>query len=160
MDDACQVIEQICSRFSPENYLQVQEFWFFKNLRRALKLRLDGTTQEITEVMSEQDKRDIKVSFSFILEMLFYKPVQNASIIKIIEARILDGAYNSTNATEIDNNKFLDIKAVGSYVPHSQEFIDTLSSATSYVSGQIPYLDTTSGNDIMNIDYVVTQKEK
>lgn len=160
MDDACQVIEQICARFTPENYLQVQEFWYFKNLRRALKLKLDSTPHEITETMGEQEKREIKVTFSFTLEMFFYKPVKNASVIKTIEARILNGDFNSTDAAEIDNNKFMDIKAVGSYIPHSQEFIDTMSSATSFVSGQIPYFDTISANDVVNIDYVVTQKEK
>ena len=159
MDDACQVIEQICSRFSPENYLQVQEFWFFKGLRRSLKLKLDSKSHEITEVMGEQEKREIKVTFSFSLEMFFYKPVQNANVIKIIEARILDGNITSTDSEIIDKNKFLDIKTVASFIPHSEEYIET-STSGNVLSGQIPYNNEYSTNSVSSFDYVVYQKEK
>ncbi len=160
MDDACQVIEQICCRFAPENYLQVQEFWFFKDLRRSLKLKLESKSHEITQVMGEQEKREIKVTFSFTLEMFFYKPIQNANIIKIIEARILDGNTTSTDAEIIDKNKFLDIKAVASFVPHSDEFIQTYNSNNNVISGELPYIDQSAPNSVTTFDYIVSQKEK
>lgn len=160
MDDACQVIEQICCRFSPENYLQVQEFWFFKDLRRALKLKLESKSHEITQVMGEQEKREIKVTFSFSLEMFFYKPIKSANIIKIIEARILDGNNTSTDVEIIDKNKFVDIKAVASFIPHSDEFIETYNSDPNIISGELPYINPSAPNDLSTFDYVVSQKEK
>ena len=82
MSDAMDVTEQICTRFTPENYLNIKEFWFF-NKRRSIKLTLNGDPgwQIESESMGEEDKREITVSFNFQVAAYLYKPIKDAVII-------------------------------------------------------------------------------
>lgn len=82
LSDATQVIEQICSRFTPDNNLNIKEFWFF-NKRRSIAINLEGapSMQIESESMGEEDKREITVSFSFKIDAYLYKPIKRGAII-------------------------------------------------------------------------------
>lgn len=80
LDDANQFSEQILARFSPECYLNVKEFWF-ANIRRSLKMKLDSYSREANVDYQEEEKREITVTFAFTVEAMFYKPIEVGYII-------------------------------------------------------------------------------
>lgn len=84
LSDANQIVEQICSRFCPACFYNIKEFWFF-NKRRSIKLILDGLNWDIqSDAMGEEDWRQIKVSFTFKIEVVLYKPIRDAQIVQKI----------------------------------------------------------------------------
>lgn len=84
ISDALQIVEQVCVRFNPACFFNIKEFWFF-NKRRSIKMLLNSTNWEVqSDAMGEEEWRQIKVSFSFKLEAILYKPVRDAQIIEKI----------------------------------------------------------------------------
>lgn len=93
--DAHQFTEQVLARFSPECYLNVREFWFV-NMRRSLKMKLDSYSQEMSTDYQEEEKREITVTFSFTVEAYFYKPIEIGEIIDQVVTTL------STSQTNLD----------------------------------------------------------
>lgn len=87
MSDILQIIEQIEGRFQPNAHLYVKEFWFM-NIRRDLKLTLEGTNLEYNEDYGEEDKREISAKFTFKLECMIYSGIDYGSIIDTIITRL------------------------------------------------------------------------
>ena len=84
MSDALQIAEQICVRFNPACFFDMKEFWFF-NKRRSIKLVLNSTNWEIqSDAMGEEEWRQVKVTFSFKMEAVLYRPIKDAQIIEKI----------------------------------------------------------------------------
>jgi len=78
--DANNILEQIITRFAPDAFFDLKEFWFI-NLRRSIKMKNDGCNIEMPTEFGEEDKREITVSFNFTVEAFFYKPIKDAYII-------------------------------------------------------------------------------
>ena len=89
LNDAMDVNEQITTRFTPECYLNIKEFWFF-NKRRSIKMLLEGEPSWSFEndAMGEEDKREIIVSYNFQVQAYFYKPIKHAAIIDKINTYV------------------------------------------------------------------------
>lgn len=87
MSDILQIIEQIEGKFQPNAHLYVKEFWFM-NIRRDLKLTLEGTSLEYNEDYGEEDKREITAKFSFKLECMIYSGIDYGAIIDTIITKL------------------------------------------------------------------------
>lgn len=105
MSDAMDICEQICTRFTPECYLNIKEFWFF-NKRRSIKLTLNGDPawQIESESMGEEDKREITVTFSFQAAAYLYKPIKTSAIIDKIDVFVNASKGHETWHEEIKGN--------------------------------------------------------
>ena len=105
LNDAMDVVEQVCTRFSPECYLNIKEFWFF-NKRRSIKLTLNGdpSWQIESESMGEEDKREITVTFSFQAAAYLYKPIKTSAIIDKIDVFVNAAKGHETWHEEIKGN--------------------------------------------------------
>lgn len=105
LNDAMDVVEQVCTRFSPECYLNIKEFWFF-NKRRSIKLTLNGdpSWQIESESMGEEDKREITVTFSFQVAAYLYKPIKTSAIIDKIDVFVNAAKGHETWHEEIKGN--------------------------------------------------------
>ena len=80
VSDANQIEEQILSRFAPEAYIDLKEFWFI-NKRRSIKMKLDSISEETTQDFGEEDKREITISMEFTIEAWLYKTIKETYII-------------------------------------------------------------------------------
>lgn len=80
ISDANQILEQVIVRFAPDAYFDLKEFWFL-NLRRSIKMKCENTGIEMNQDFGEEEKREITVSFSFLVEAFLYKPIQDAYMI-------------------------------------------------------------------------------
>ena len=105
INDAMDVVEQICTRFSPECYLNIKEFWFF-NKRRSIKLTLQGdpSWQIESESMGEEDKREITVTFNFQVAAYLYKPIKTSNIIDKIDVYVNAAKGHETWHEEMKGN--------------------------------------------------------
>lgn len=82
--DLLQIIEQITSRFNPEAFIFIKEFWFM-NIRRDIKMKLDNMSLDYQDEFGEQDKRELEAKFTFTIEGQVYTKIQEGAIIdKII----------------------------------------------------------------------------
>lgn len=80
MSDLLQMIEQICTRFNPDAFLFIKEFWFM-NIRRSIKMKLDSVDTSMPEDMGEQDKREVEAKFHFTIEGWLYTKIEYGAII-------------------------------------------------------------------------------
>ena len=80
MSDLLQMIEQICTRFNPDAFLFIKEFWFM-NIRRSIKMKLDSVDTSMPEEMGEQDKREVEAKFHFTIEGWLYTKIEYGAII-------------------------------------------------------------------------------
>ena len=87
VSDANQIEEQILSRFSPEAYIDLKEFWFI-NKRRSIKMKLDSISEETTQDFGEEDKREITVSMEFTIEAWLYKTIRETYVIDEIITKL------------------------------------------------------------------------
>lgn len=87
ISDANQIEEQILSRFAPEAYIDLKEFWFI-NKRRSIKMKLNSISEDITQDFGEDAKREITVSMEFTIEAWLYKPIEDTYIIDEIVTQL------------------------------------------------------------------------
>ena len=87
ISDANQIEEQVLSRFAPEAYFDLKEFWFI-NKRRSIKMKLDSISEEMSQDFGEEDKREITVSFEFTIEAWLYKTIRETFIIDEIVTQL------------------------------------------------------------------------
>ena len=80
MSDLLQMIEQICTRFNPDAFLFIKEFWFM-NIRRSIKMKLDSVDTSMPEEMGEQDKREVEAKFHFTIEGWLYTKIEYGAVI-------------------------------------------------------------------------------
>lgn len=140
VSDAYQIAEQILTRFAPESYFDLKEFWFL-NLRRSIKLRCESSNIEINTDFGEEDKREVTVSFTFTAEAFFYKPIQDSHIIdKIVTqlnstntatTNILEGNYNPYDEDGNYNRNMLLVKR--------HNFSENFGTKIGYVSALKPF---------------------
>ena len=83
--DLLQIIEQISSRFNPDAFLFIKEFWFM-NIRRDIKMKLDSVSIDFQDEFGEQDKRELEAKFSFTIEGQVYTKIEHGAIIDRIIA--------------------------------------------------------------------------
>jgi hypothetical protein len=103
ISDANQIEEQVLSRFAPEAYFDLKEFWFI-NKRRSIKMKLDSISEELTQDFGEEDKREITVSFEFTIEAWLYKTIKDTYIIdEIITQLGVNGDKNYWNEKMMGN---------------------------------------------------------
>jgi hypothetical protein len=103
ISDANQIEEQVLSRFAPEAYFDLKEFWFI-NKRRSIKMKLDSISEELTQDFGEEDKREITVSFEFTIEAWLYKTIKDTFIIdEIITQLGVNGDKNYWNEKMMGN---------------------------------------------------------
>lgn len=106
MNDATEIAEAITTKFTPQNFLYVKEFWFL-DVRRDIKMQMDTITIEEPESMTEEAKREITMKCNFALECNFYKPIEDCPLIDKIIATLYNGketTYNVEGGT-IDETK-------------------------------------------------------
>lgn len=156
INDAMDVVEQICTRFSPECYLNIKEFWFF-NKRRSIKLTLQGdpSWQIESESMGEEDKREITVTFNFQAAAYLYKPIKTSNIIDKIDVYVnatkghetwheeIKGNYDGSLTNRYDfeddfNCKVANVSALSRTYPTSSDKGDTIEYTTNFVYKEIP----------------------
>ena len=94
MEDALQILEQICSKFNPANFLYVKEFWFM-NIRRDIKMKMENSSLEYNEDYGEEDKREITVKFTFTLECNMYHKIDSGTIIDQIVTKLIPNINDS-----------------------------------------------------------------
>jgi len=87
MSDMTSVVEQVCSKFRPDNYLFVKEFWWF-NKRRSMKMHLEGVSQVVQKELTSEIKRIYTVTFTFKVEAYLYTPIKTAYVIDTIKTKI------------------------------------------------------------------------
>lgn len=81
MSDILQIIEQITSRFNPDAFVFIKEFWFM-NIRRDVKMKLDSVNLDYQdEEPGEQAKREVEAKFSFMIEAQMYTKIFDGAII-------------------------------------------------------------------------------
>lgn len=80
ISDANHILESIITRFAPDAWFDLKEFWFV-NLRRAIKMKCESSNIDMNPDFGEDEKREIGVSFTFTLEAFLYKPIQDTKII-------------------------------------------------------------------------------
>ena len=78
--DLLQMVEQISSKFNPDAFLFIKEFWFM-NIRRDIKLKLENMSLDYQDEFGEQEKRELEAKFTFIVEGQVYTKIHNGSII-------------------------------------------------------------------------------
>ena len=78
--DLLQIIEQITSRFNPDAFLFIKEFWFM-NIRRDIKMKLDNVSIEFQDEFGEQEKRELEARFTFTIEGQVYTKIEHGAII-------------------------------------------------------------------------------
>ena len=143
MSDAMDICEQICTRFTPECYLNIKEFWFF-NKRRSIKLTLTGDPawQIESESMGEEDKREITVTFSFQAAAYLYKPIKSSAIIDKIDVFVNAAKGHEVWHEEIQGNYDGSLK-------NRWDFEDMYSCKLSHASAisAVSAYDPVSGTD-------------
>lgn len=87
MDDALQIKDQILSKFRPDAFVYVKEFWF-ANIRRDIKMTLDGVTFDYNEDYGEEDKRELSVKFQITLEIMIYEMINVGTVIDQIRVTL------------------------------------------------------------------------
>jgi len=85
--DLFQIVEQISSRFNPDAFLYIKEFWFM-NIRRDIKMKLDTIALDYQDEFGEQDKRELEAKFTFTIEGQVYTKIQEGAIIDQIITRL------------------------------------------------------------------------
>lgn len=152
ISDANQILEQICSRFCPEAFFDLKEFWFV-NIRRAIKMKLDSSNMEINQEFGEEDKREITVSFTFTVEAFFYKPIERSYIIDNIITKLnvnnenhkwendISGNYDGTFNHRYDIEKGFGTKIgrVSAMLPYYNQPSPITDSAISSVFNEYKY---------------------
>lgn len=78
--DILQIVEQISSRFDPDAFVFIKEFWFM-NIRRDVKMKLESVSVDYQDDFGEQDKREIEAKFSFTIEGQVYTKIEHGAII-------------------------------------------------------------------------------
>lgn len=133
VSDANQIEEQILSRFAPEAYIDLKEFWFI-NKRRSIKMKLDSISEETTQDFGEEDKREITVSMEFTIEAWLYKTIKETYIIdEIITQLGVNG-----------DKEYWKEKMMGNYTGNFKERHDfdyQFGTKIGHVSALLPLLD-------------------
>lgn len=79
--DIFQIVEQLSSRFCPDAFLFIKEFWFM-NIRRDIKMKLDQVSIDYQEEEpGEQAKREVEAKFQFTIEAQMYTKITDGAII-------------------------------------------------------------------------------
>ena len=78
--DILQIVEQITSRFNPDAFIFIKEFWFM-NIRRDIKMKLDSVSIDYQDEFGEQDKRELEAKFTFTIEGQVYTKIEHGAII-------------------------------------------------------------------------------
>lgn len=152
ISDANQILEQICSRFCPEAFFDLKEFWFV-NIRRAIKMKLDSSNMEINQEFGEEDKREITVSFTFTVEAFFYKPILRSYMIdQIIHTVNIDplnyewkntmsGNFDGSFSARYDIEKGFGTKIgrVSAMLPYYNQPSPVYNSAVSSITNEYLY---------------------
>lgn len=135
MSDANQIIEQICTKFKPESFVYIKEFWFM-NIRRDIKMLLESTNMEISsDNIGEDAKREIKVKFTFKLDGWFYKPISNGSLITSIVTTLNPNVNgHPENSFGISGNAYIN--------ENKYKTVEDMKNASGYFDGSL-----TSGYD-------------
>lgn len=71
--DLLQITEQILSKFNPNSFLYIKEFWF-SDIKRDIKMVLNSVTLDYSDELAEEDRRELSASLSFTLESVIYQP--------------------------------------------------------------------------------------
>lgn len=85
--DLLQLVEQISSKFNPDAFLFIKEFWFM-NIRRDIKMKLDTISLDYQDEFGEQDKRELEAKFTFTVEGQVYTKIQEGAIIDQIIVKL------------------------------------------------------------------------
>lgn len=85
--DLLQIVEQISSKFNPEAFLYIKEFWFM-NVRRDIKMKLDTISLDYQDEFGEQDKRELEAKFTFTIEGQVYTKIEDGNIIDQIIVKL------------------------------------------------------------------------
>ena len=88
LSDLFQIIEQITSRFNPDAFVFIKEFWFM-NIRRDVKMKLDSVDLSYQdEEPGEQAKREVEAKFTITIETCMYTKIMDGAIIDQIIATL------------------------------------------------------------------------
>lgn len=162
ISDATQIIEQICSRFAPEAYMNLKEFWFV-NIRRSIKMKMDSPSIEINQDFGEEDKREITASFTFTIEAFLYKPIERAYIIDQIITKVsaplaeLEWTNGISGNFDGSLNKRYDIaNAFGTKIGHVSAIVPDLTKY-EYVPESSAHVTTYTYEELTDIkNYPIT----
>ena len=83
--DFCQIVEQIAPWFNPSIYLEVKEFDTI-NLKRDIRVTLEGLDTDITEPIAENEKRYVNGTMTFKADAWMYKPLSDSGLITKIHS--------------------------------------------------------------------------
>ena len=87
LSDIFQILEQISSKFNPEAFVFIKEFWFM-NIRRDIKMKLDSVSFDYPENLQEQETREIECKFNFTIEGQLYSSIESGSVIDEIIVKL------------------------------------------------------------------------
>ena len=87
LSDMDQLQEQICREFTPDININIKEFWF-ANIRRCIKVKLESVSQDYTIDYGEDNKRELTATLTFKVEAFLYKPITHGAIIDQIITKL------------------------------------------------------------------------
>ncbi len=80
ISDMDQLMEQICREFEPDININVKEFWF-ANIRRCIKVKLESVSHDYTVDYNEDNKRELTSTLTFKAYAYLYKAIEHGTII-------------------------------------------------------------------------------
>lgn len=113
MEDLSQILENILPYFNPKLMLRVKEISFL-NVERNLPVRLNGVNLDFITQMDSETMREVNASIDLTIEGWMYKPLNQSSIVKIINSKYFIGtnAGYDTSGSPMTNTS-LHIKDMG-----------------------------------------------
>ncbi len=113
LDHSFQIFEQILPIFNPTITLRIKEFKFL-NISRELKVRLDSTSLEFQEPMTQDDRREIISTIPIVVEAVLYKPTSTSKIIKEIIYKQYINSHD-TSGSSSSYNKLVEMYSTSGY---------------------------------------------
>jgi hypothetical protein len=142
MSDFAQILEQILPYFTPNSFLEINEFTFL-NIRRSIQMELVGISPDLPDEYSDDSNSHANVELSFTLKGYMYKPVETTSLIEKIDSKyFINGEFEDI---EYENGDVV-TSAMGTTL--GEEFLNkgyvhvsAIPVSASELSGSIPATD-------------------
>ena len=103
MNEACQIIEQVCTYFNPSYNMKIAEVPFKEVEKTSVKLELTNTTIEQQDI-DDYSTNIVTITFDLTLSGNLYPAIKNSEIVKEVQMFLhtQDGRASSIQSDEIE----------------------------------------------------------
>lgn len=157
MSDANQILEQILVRFAPECFIDLKEFWFM-NKRRSIKIRHESNSIDMNQDFGEDQKREITLKFTFVMEAYLYKNISETHIIDQILVKFVPSFFINNKEDAIEEGTEVNIKGnIDGSMDNRYDLDGEKRKSNNFKEGtkEVIYGD----EFIKNAPYVITSKD-